>query len=135
MEAAPEDRTSEDNMATTNLPAKQLTDSAAKTKLFFDTYGTAPLEFNATEVDATIGFFESRGFSKDAAASISMSVLKQAKLENTSIFSILDDLKKLEGLEISGLVSEILNNNRPPTSTLGYRNPSQDISKQRNVIP
>ena len=51
------------------------------------------------------------------------------------IFSILDDLKKLEGLEISGLVSEILNNNRPPTSTLGYRNPSQDISKQRNVVP
>ena len=78
----------------TNLPAKQLTDSAAKTKLFFDTYGTAPLEFNATEVDATIGFFESRGFSKEAASSISMTVLKQAKLENTPIFSILDDLKK-----------------------------------------
>ena len=50
----------------TNLPAKQLTDSAAKTKLFFDTYGAAPLEFNATEVDATLGFFESRGFSKEA---------------------------------------------------------------------
>ena len=48
----------------TNLPAKQLTDSAAKTKLFFDTYGTAPLEFNATEVDATIGFLKAEDFQK-----------------------------------------------------------------------
>jgi len=121
-------------VAQTNLPAKPVTDSAAKTKLFFDTYGTAPLEFNATEVDATIGFFESRGFSKEAAQTISMSILKQAKLENVNIFTILDDLKKIEGLELSGVVSEILNNNRPATSTLGYRKPSPDITKQRNVV-
>lgn len=122
-------------MAQTNLPAKQINDSAAKTKLFFDTYGKAPLEFNATEVDATIGFFEKRGFAKDSAATISMSVLKQAKLENINVFKILDDLKKLDGLQISGLVSEILNNNRPATSTLGYRKRTPDITKQRNVIP
>jgi hypothetical protein len=119
----------------TNLPERQINDSAARTKLFFDTYGEAPLEFNATEVDATIGFFTSRGFSQEAAQSISMSILKQAKLENVKIFTILDDLKKLGGLQISGLVSEILNNNRPPTSTLGYRQQTPDITKQRNVVP
>jgi hypothetical protein len=122
-------------MAQTNLPAKQINDSAARTKLFFDTYGKAPLEFNATEVDATIGFFEKRGFAKESAATISMSVLKQAKLENINVFTILDDLQKLDGLQISGLVSEILNNNRPVTSTLGYRKRTPDITKQRNVIP
>ena len=122
-------------MAQTNLPAKQINDSAARTKLFFDTYGKAPLEFNATEVDATIGFFEKRGFAKESAATISMSVLKQAKLENINVFKILDDLNKLDGLQISGLVSEILNNNRPVTSTLGYRKTTPDITKQRNVIP
>mgnify|MGYP006889529814 CR=1 FL=1 len=42
--------------------------------------------------------------------------------------------EKLEGLEISGLVSEILNNNRPPTSTLGYRNPSEDISSCNSQV-
>ena len=119
----------------TNLPEKQINDSAARTKLYFDTYGKSPLEFNATEVDATLGFFEGRGFSKDAAQSISMSILKQAKLENISIFSILDNLKKLDELQISGLVSEVLNNNRPPTSTLGYRQRTPDITKQRNVVP
>ena len=122
-------------VAQTNLPAKQINDSAARTKLFFDTYGKAPLEFNATEVDATIGFFEKRGFAKESAATISMSVLKQAKLENINVFTILDDLQKLDGLQISGLVSEILNNNRPVTSTLGYRKRTPDITKQRNVIP
>ena len=119
----------------TNLPERQINDSAARTKVFFDTYGKTPLEFNATEVDATIGFFEGRGFSQEAAQSISMSVLKQAKLDNVNIFSILDDLKKLDELQISGLVSEILNNNRPPTSTLGYRQQTPDITKQRNVVP
>jgi hypothetical protein len=121
--------------AKTNLPERQINDSGARTKLFFDTYGKEPLEFNATEVDATIGFFKSRGFSDDAAQSISLSILKQAKLENIKIFGILDDLKKLDDLQISGLVSEVLNNNRPATSTLGYREPTPSISKQRNVVP
>jgi hypothetical protein len=40
----------------TNLPAVEINDSAARTKLFFDTYGQEALEFNATEVDATINF-------------------------------------------------------------------------------
>jgi hypothetical protein len=119
----------------TNLPAKTITDSAAKTKLFFDSYGEAPLEFNATEVDSALGFFERRGFSKEASQTISMSVLKQAKLESVNVFTILDGLGKLDDLQISGLVSEILNNNRPATSTLGYRQPTSDITKQRNVVP
>jgi hypothetical protein len=44
-------------MATTNLPARIIQDSAAGTKLFFDNYGQEPLEFNATDVNATIAFF------------------------------------------------------------------------------
>jgi hypothetical protein len=119
----------------TNLPAVEINDSAARTKLFFDTYGQEALEFNATEVDATINFFTGRGFSDDSAQSISSALLKQAKLENIKIFSILDDIKRLDDLQISGLVAEILNNNRPPTSTLGYRESIPSVSKQRNVAP
>lgn len=118
----------------TNLPAKDNTDSAAKTKLFFDTYGQAPLEFLATEVDASIAFFEKRGFVNTAAQTIAMSVLKQAKLESVSIFKILDDIEGLDTSQLSGLVSEVLNNNRPATSTLGYRQPLSTVSKQRNVV-
>jgi hypothetical protein len=50
-----------------------------------------------------------------------------------TITKVLDDITGLEQLEISALVAEVLNNNRPATSTLGYRTPVEDVSKQRNV--
>ena len=58
--------------------------------------------------------------------------------ENNTYFyfdstKVLDDITGLEQLEISALVAEVLNNNRPATSTLGYRTPVEDVSKQRNV--
>jgi hypothetical protein len=105
----------------TNLPNQAINDSAAATKLFFDTYGQQPLEFNAVDVDATIGFFERRGFSRDAALVVSSSLLKQAKLDNIPISQILDGLSGFNGLQLSTLVGEVLNNNRVPTSTLGFR--------------
>lgn len=122
-------------VAKTNLPSKTINDSAARSKIFFDTYGQVPLEFNATEYDATLNFFNSKGFESEAATTMTVSLLKQAKLENISIFNVLDDLKKLEDTQISALVSEILNNNRPSTSTLGYRQQVSTVSKQRNVVP
>ena len=119
----------------TNLPAIQVQDSAARTKLFFDTYGETPLEFNAAEVDAAINFFEKKGFSGEAAQVTSTTILKQAKLENLSVFEILDGLGNLEQLDISSLVGEILNNNRPSTSVLGYKKPVNSITKTRNILP
>ena len=53
----------------TNLPTPDVQDSAEATKLFFNQYGIAPLEFSANEVSAAIGFFESRGFTAEAATS------------------------------------------------------------------
>ena len=121
--------------AQTNLPSKTIQDSAARTKLFFDTYGETPLQFNATDVDATVAFFKARDFGDDAAVTIASSILKQAKLENVNVFEILDKLKAFDQTQISALVSEILNNNRPSTSTLGYRQDIGSVSKQRNVAP
>jgi len=119
----------------TNLPAKNLNDSAAKTRLYFDNYGKKPYEFRAVDVDATISFFTKRGFSDEAAVTSSNVLLRQAKLENVSINTILDQLKSFEQTEMSQLVAEILNNNRPATSTLGFRQTIESVSKQRNVVP
>ena len=105
----------------TNLPPSSTSDSADATKLFFDSYGQAPLEFSTADVDATITFFETRGFDKDAATITAVTILKQAKLENQPIFQILDTLKGFTSIQLSSLVGEILNNNRPSTSTLGFR--------------
>lgn len=105
----------------TNLPPQNIDDSAAATRLFFDVYGQIPLEFPANDVEASIAFFQAAGFDRDASIVTAATLLKQAKLDGTPVFAILDTIKKLSSLELSALVGEILNNNRPATSTLGFR--------------
>ena len=119
----------------TNLPPIETgTDSAAKTKLFFDEYGQSPLEFSANDVESAIGFFMSNGFDRDAAEITAAVVLRQAKLENIAVFQLIDQLKTLDGVKLSAMVAEILNNNRPSSSALGYKAAnSDDQFKIRNI--
>ena len=119
----------------TNLPPiESNADSAAKTKLFFDEYGQSPLEFAANDVEATIGFFMANGFDRDAAEITAAVVLRQAKFENMPVFQLLDQLKVMDGVKLSALVGEILNNNRPSSSALGYKAAnSDDQFKTRNI--
>jgi hypothetical protein len=120
-------------MATTNLPQNIQQDSAAGTRLFFDSYGQDPLEFNSVDVNTAIGFFESKGFDQDAALVVSTVLLKQAKIDDTPIFKIIDTLKEFDGLRLSQLVGEILNNNRSATSTLGFRTSGVNPNQTRNI--
>jgi len=120
-------------MATTNLPARIIQDSAAGTKLFFDNYGQAPLEFNANDVNSTVAFFRGKGFELDAAQTVATVLLKQAKLDDTPIFKILDSLTGFDSLGLSQIVGEILNNNRTPTSTLGFRTSDVKTTQIRNI--
>jgi hypothetical protein len=120
-------------MSTTNLPSVDIQDSGAGTKLFFNNYGEEALEFNANDVNSTVSFFESKGFEKDAALVVSTVLLKQAKLDDTPIYQILQGLKQFDGLGLSQVVGEILNNNRTPTSTLGFRTPDVKVTQSRNI--
>lgn len=120
----------------TNLPPVINVDSAAGTKLFFDSYGKTPLEFAANDVEAAIGFFQNKGFDRDAAIVTASALLKQAKLDTTPVFKIIDTLKQFTGIQLSALVGEILNNNRPSSSTLGFRVVSVNKENQtRNIAP
>lgn len=118
-----------------NLPWTTPVDSALGTRLYFDQYGQAPLEFSATDVDAVMGFFKGKGFGDEAAQTTSMILLKQAKIDNMPVFKLLDTLKGFEGLQLSALVGEILNNNRANTSTLGFKMAAVDKANQtRNIV-
>lgn len=120
-------------VATTNLPEHIKQDSAAGTKLFFDTYGQAPLEFHANEVDGAIGFFTKRGFDQDTSIIIASAILKQAKLDAIPVFKFLDGLTNFDQTDLNILVGEILNNNRPATSTLGFRTERVIPNQTRNI--
>ena len=117
----------------TNLPAFEISDSAAGTKLYFDSYGEAGLEFAANDVTAAVGFFKAAGYGQDAAATVAMTLLRQAKIDATPITQILDTLTGLKSQQLSQLVSEILNNNRVPTSILGYRTADVRPNQTRNI--
>jgi hypothetical protein len=119
-----------------NLPTNVPKDSALGTRLYFDKYGEAPLEFSSSDVDTTVGFLRSRGFADDAAIVTAVILLKQAKLDAMSVRELLDTLKGFQNLELSTLVGEVLNNNRSATSTLGFKIQSVVNPLQlRNIVP
>ena len=115
-----------------NLPASNNSNSMVKA---YDAYFNKPLELETNVLNGMKGFFASRGFEESSAESISVIIIKQAKSDGYNPMTILDTLKGLDNVEISALVSEILNYNRFKSSFLGYArqfNTSNEIS--RNIL-
>ena len=62
-------------------------------------------------------------------------LLQQAKIDNVNVFELLDTLKGLNGTQLSYIVTEVLNNNRVNTSSLGYKVQSPtDLTEKRNIV-
>jgi|TARA_E500000318_G_scaffold37662_1_gene36244 hypothetical protein len=87
-------------------------------------------EINGGQYDAAIAFFRNKGYDVQASESIAYVLMKQAKVDNANVFSVLDTLKGATDLELSQLVAEILNAYRYKTSVLGYKN---DRSTQSHI--
>lgn len=119
---------------TGNIPQQKFKSSDDSVRTFFDNFYSAKLEFSANEVDATIAFFEKRGFEKTAAYSVSTILMQQAKIDKVPVFKLLDSLKGFDEIQLSTLVTEILNYNRSKTSTLGFKLANQKtLLESRNV--
>jgi hypothetical protein len=118
-----------------NLPQIEDTDSSDKVRTFFDTYFVEPISFPAEQIDATVGFFQKRGFDELASQSTAIVLLQQAKIDGVNVFTLLDTLKGLENIKLSAVVAEVLNYNRQKISTLGYRQQGQsDFIESRNIV-
>jgi hypothetical protein len=118
----------------TNLPTTKSNDSLERVRLYFNQYGEVPETYNANDVSATIAFFEKRGYKEDAAISVAMTILRQAKIENESVFTILESVEKFSDIQINTLVATILNNNRKPNSVVGFNNVPTRSLITRNII-
>ena len=102
---------------------------------FFDNYFSKELSFPSNQVDAVVTFFTKRGFDKTSAISVATTLLQQAKIDNVKIFQLLDTLTGLNEIQLSSIVTEVLNYNRPKTSTLGFkRTESADKIEKRNIV-
>ena len=119
-----------------NLPQQTASpDNASATLQFFDAYSTAPLNIDATTYDAMSGYFTSRGFGEDAAKSMSYVIIKQAILDKYNPFDLIETMKGLTDVEISALITEILNYNRYKTSSLGTASPfAPTEGVARNIV-
>jgi Glu-tRNA(Gln) amidotransferase subunit E-like FAD-binding protein len=112
--------------------AKQ--DSGKEVKQIFDRYFTKQINITSNEVDTVVGFFTKRKFTKDAAISVATVIIQQAKAEKKNVFQLVDTLTGLSELQLSQLVSAILNNNRSKISALGYKNAYNiETTENRNV--
>ena len=118
-----------------NLPRSGPSDTADTVKSMFNKYFTESLSFPSNEVDAVVGFFESREFDPTSARTLGTVLMQQARLDGVKVFELLDTLKGTDRLQLSAVVTEILNYNRSKISTLGYRvDSSSDKLEKRNVL-
>lgn len=118
---------------TSNLPTE--TSSTTDVKLFFDNYFKQAVSFPAAEIDAVVGFFLKRNFNQDGARSTAIVLLNQARVENVSVFKLLDTLKALTEVQLSQVVAQVLNSSREKTSLLGYRIAQvADTYESRNIL-
>ena len=124
-------------MATySNVPPIHRANSDQETLKIFNNYYSANVEIAASTYDMVKNFFTSKGFELAAAESIAMVLITQSKKDGFNPIQLLDNLKGLTSVEISGLVSEIINFNRYKTSYLGYvleQNKNSEI--HRNILP
>lgn len=118
-----------------NTPQSKTSDSAAYTLKLFDAYSEKPIQVESTMYDAVIGFFTSRGFGEDAAKNISYSIIKESLAKNFSPFQYLDTLKGYNDVQLSSIVSTLINSSRFKTSSVGTADPFTPRSYvSRNIL-
>lgn len=123
-------------MITTNLPQSSTsTDSATEVKAFFDNFYNSYMSFPSDQVDAVVGFFQKRGFDNLASGATAIVLLQQSRTDNVNVFDLLSTLDGLTSVQLSAVVTEVLNYNRQKNSVLGYKQSSDaDFFEKRNII-
>ena len=119
------------------IPDKDIKrDSSDDTIRFFDAYNKKQLQFKASEGDAVIAFFQSRGMESNAAKSTALIFLKQCKLDGVNPLQLIDQLKSItDEVKLTDTLGKILNINRIPTSGLGVvLEETEENTAKRNII-
>ena len=121
-------------MAVTGLPANTPQDD---TLVYFNNFynNAGTVSYTQNEVDAVVGYFLKRGFDKVAAINTGGVILEQAKRDSIPVFKLLDTLEGINEVQLSNVIAQIINANRRKTSSIGYRQQSENqLFDQRNII-
>jgi hypothetical protein len=116
----------------TNLPKKGRQNTTIES---FKNYQNLPIGIDSNVFASVTGFFVSKGFEETSAELIAEVIILQARQDELNPMQILDTLKGIDNVSISGLVAEILNFTRFKTSSLGYvSNTLINSEIERNII-
>jgi hypothetical protein len=119
----------------TNLPPKQENELDKTIETLTTTNYQTDYEFNPADYDAAIGFFVKKGFNRIAAESTAYAILAQAKIDAVNPQEILDKLISASPIQLSEVMTIILNANRYKSSRLGVRKSlTTTETVSRNII-
>lgn len=108
---------------------------ATEVKTILDKYFQKEISFPAEQIDAVQGFFMKRGYSNDAVRSLSIVMLNQAAIDKINVFQLLDKLNNITDIQLTKIVTEVLNAYRDISSVLGYKQIIADDSfESRNIL-
>lgn len=114
----------------TNLPNKN------KNTDYFQNFENQSISINPATLAIIQGFFTKRGFSENSATLIGETIIRQSVTDGYNPLQILDTMKSLEKVQISGIIAEILNYNRFKSSSLGVTSSNLTFPEiKRNIIP
>jgi len=121
-------------MSTTNLPLEK-TEGQKEVRQFFDNYFNEEISFPSNLIDAVVGFFVKRGFDEQVARSTGIVLLNQSRLDNINVFELLEKLQNLSDIQLSQIITQVLNYYRIQTSVLGYKTTTKNESfESRNIL-
>jgi hypothetical protein len=119
-----------------NIPKETTNNSANLTVQNLDNYYTTNLPIPAGAFDALKGFFEGNGFGKVASETIAHIIFYQAEIDGYNPLQVIENIQTLNSVDLSALVTEILNFNRFKTSVLGLSvNYSTTADVAREIRP
>jgi len=108
--------------------------NSSEIKTFLSNKSSTNVSFPSNQIDAVVGYFLKRGFTEQAARSTCIVLLSQARIDNINPFELIDSLKGLTDVQLSQIVTEVLNTNRDNTSVLGYTLINDDETiESRNI--
>jgi len=119
-----------------NIPKETTSNSANLTVQNLDNYYTTNLPMPAGAFDALKGFFEGNGFGVVASETIAHIIFYQAEIDGYNPLQVIENIQSLSSVDLTALVTEILNFNRFKTSVLGLSvNYSTTADVAREIRP
>tara|TARA_B100001939_G_scaffold257452_1_gene224380 strand:- start:2066 stop:2440 length:375 start_codon:yes stop_codon:yes gene_type:complete len=109
-------------------------DSAKNTLDFFENYNKQQINLKSSDIDQFQSLLVKKGMQELAARETTTLILKQCNIDEVDPQTIYTQLKETPNMELTDLLGEILNINRPVSSTLGTKLNFGDNNAKRNII-